>query len=246
MAKEKLVITCGRHRDALAVSYRDTSGVAWQMCDVRRFQHASFEGEQLKRKTQMKKSIKAALAITTLSILLPCAFIRAQVPSTTTQQIAAQTLRLQGSWEGVLVGQEAAGKCTITISDNSLHFQGLNTNEWYKTTFILPEGTAPQQLHATIRGSRSPDLVGKVVLTIFKIEDETLTIAGLEASDEEPPKTFDGDKSAKIVGGTPNLLGFELSALEKPKDFEGEHTFRYVLKKVQPQKKKNSGPPQSK
>ena len=117
--------------------------------------------------------------------------------------------------------------------------------EWYKTTFSLPEGTDPQQLHATIRGSRSSDLVGKVVLTIFKIEDETLTIAGLEASDEEPPKTFDGDKTAKIVGGTPNLLGFEPSAMEKRKDFEGDHTFRYVLKKVQPQKK-NSEPPKSK
>ena len=190
----------------------------------------------------MEKSLKAALAITTLSILLPGAFIRAQDVSTT---IAAQTQRLQGSWEGILVGQEATGKCSITISGNALHFQGLNTNEWYKTTFSLPEGTDPQQLHATIRGSRSSDLVGKVVLTIFKIEDETLTIAGLEASDEEPPKTFDGDKTAKIVGGTPNLLGFEPSAMEKRKDFEGDHTFRYVLKKVQPQKK-NSEPPKSK
>ena len=191
----------------------------------------------------MEKSLKAALAITTLSILLPGAFIRAQDVSTT---IAAQTQRLQGSWEGVQVGQEAAGKCTITISGNSLHFQGLNTNEWYKTTFTLPEGTDPQQLHATIRGSRSPDSIGKVVQAIFKIEDETLTIAGLPASDEEPPKTNDGDKTANILSGTPNLLGFEPSALERPKPFEDDHTFRSVLKKVQPQKNKNSEPPKSK
>ena len=88
------------------------------------------------------------------------------------------------------MGQEAAGKISITITGNALHFQGLNPTEWYETTFTLPAGTYPQQLHATIKDCAQPcDDIGKVVFAIFKIEDGTLTLAGIQASAVEPPKT---------------------------------------------------------
>jgi hypothetical protein len=110
------------------------------------------------------------------------------------------------------VGQEAAGKVSMTIAGNSLHFQGLNTNEWYETTFTLPAGTYPQQLHATIKDCPQPcDDIGKVVFAIFKIEDGTLTLVGIQGSAIEPPKTF---------GEFPDL--------------EDSRSFRYKLKKVRP------------
>jgi hypothetical protein len=167
--------------------------------------------------------IKIALAVTTLSILMPWGLICTQAAGATNPPTAAELQPLQGSWEGVLVGQEAAGKVSITITGNSLHFQGLNPTEWYETTFTLPAGTYPQQLHATIKDCPQPcDDVGKVVFAIFKIEDGTLTLAGIQATAVEPPKTF-----GEIPG------------------FEDNRMFRYKLKKVQ-SLKKVTPPPKSK
>ena len=124
--------------------------------------------------------------------------------------IAAELKRLQGYWEG----EGAGGKCSITITGNSLHYR--NSAGWYKTTFTLPVGTDPQQLHATIKDCSPPstNAIGTVVFAIFKIEDGTLTLAEVDMSDA-PPKTFSSASS------------------------------RYVLKQVQPQKK-NTEPPKTK
>ena len=128
----------------------------------------------------------------------------------TPTRTAVELNRLQGYWEG----EGAGGKCSITITGNSLHYRA-GTN-WHETTFVLPANTDPQQLHATIKDCWPPskDAIGKVVFAIFKIEDGTLTLAAYDMSDE-PPKTF------------------------------ASATSRYVVKKVQPQKKK-AEPPKAK
>src|SRR5438874_9446290 len=124
--------------------------------------------------------------------------------------IAAELKPLQGYWEG----EGAGGKCAITITGNSLHYRA-GTN-WHKTTFTLPPGTDPQQLHATIKDCSPPstNAIGTVVFAIFKIEDGTLTLAEDDMSNEAP-KTFSSASS------------------------------RYVLKQVQPQKR-NTEPPKTK
>ncbi len=128
----------------------------------------------------------------------------------TPTRTARELDRLQGYWEG----EGEGGKCSITITGNSLHYRA-GTN-WYETTFTLPASTDPQQLHATIKECWPPskDAIGKVVFAIFKIEDGTLTLAAYDTSDE-PPKTF------------------------------ASATSRYVVKKIQPQKK-NAVPPGTK
>jgi uncharacterized protein (TIGR03067 family) len=119
---------------------------------------------------------------------------------------------LQGTWEGVLVGDNEQTKITIKITGNSLHFYR-DTNFWFETKFALPAGTAPQQLHATIENSAPPtNNIGQVVRAFFKIEDGTLTLATI------------GD-----------------GAEETPKGFEAAPT-RYELRKVQPQKKNTQPP----
>ena len=102
--------------------------------------------------------------------------------------------RLQGYWEG----EGSGGKCSITITGNSLHYQ-VSTN-WFATTFILPENTNPQQLHATIKDCWPPskEAIGKVVYAIFKIEDGTLTFAETDMSDE-PPESFASASSRYVV-----------------------------------------------
>ena len=111
----------------------------------------------------------------------------------TPTQTAVELDRLQGYWEG----EGAGGKCSITITGNSLHYRA-GTN-WHETTFILPANTDPQQLHATITDCWPPseDAIGKVVFAIFKIEDGTLTLAvGIP---DEPPKSFDSATSRYVV-----------------------------------------------
>lgn len=133
------------------------------------------------------------------------------------QPTNAELQLLQGTWEGVLVGDEAQQKITITITGNSLHFHR-DTNFWFETTFTLPAGKDPKQLHATIKGcppSSPPDFMGKVVKAFFKIEDGTLTLATIGDDAEETAKGFE-------AAGT-----------------------RYELRKVQPQKK-NAEPPKTK
>src|SRR5688572_20617937 len=93
------------------------------------------------------------------------------------QPTAAALQLLQGAWEGVLVGDDAHQKITITIKGNSLHFHR-DANFWFETTITLPAGKDPKQLHATIKDCPPPaDSIGEVVRTFFKIEDGTLTLA---------------------------------------------------------------------
>jgi len=112
----------------------------------------------------------------------------------TPTRTAVELNRLQGYWEG----EGAGGKCSITITGNSLHYRA-GTN-WHETTFVLPANTDPQQLHATIKDCWPPskDAIGKVVFAIFKIEDGTLTLAAYDMPDE-PPKTFASATSRYVV-----------------------------------------------
>lgn len=90
------------------------------------------------------------------------------------------TQHLQGSWEGVQEGHEAAGKYTLTITGNSIRYQGPKPDEWYEATFTLPPGGYPQQLRATLTGAERTKDIGAVVVAIFKIEGGTLTLAGFD------------------------------------------------------------------
>jgi uncharacterized protein (TIGR03067 family) len=127
---------------------------------------------------------------------------------------------LQGTWKGVMVGHEKNGDLTITITDNSLHFHR-DAKFWFETTFTLPAGTDPKELHATInKGAQGQDSsVGKVVVAIYKIGDGKLTLVALGGGEEEKPKSFE--------------------------DAEEKGLTRYELRKAQPQNK-DAEPPKTK
>ena len=89
------------------------------------------------------------------------------------------------------------GKCSITITGNSLNYNA-GTN-WWRTTFTLPAGTAPQQLNATIKESSPPTSgIGTVVFAIIKVEDGILTLAEVDGSDM-PPEAFDSASSRYVL-----------------------------------------------
>ena len=95
------------------------------------------------------------------------------------------------------MGREANGKCTMTITGNSIHFQGSNKNEWYKATFTLPKGADPKQLYATITDCPAPDFVGKSSFSIYRIEEGKLTLAGYRPGSPDAPKSFEGDAESR-------------------------------------------------
>ena len=83
---------------------------------------------------------------------------------------------LQGHWEG----EGPPGEVSITITGNSLHYYAGPDSEYENVTFILPAGTDPQQLHATVTDSS-----GHVAIAyaIVKIEGGTLRLAVDDGSD---------------------------------------------------------------
>ena len=167
----------------------------------------------------MKRTLKKALGFTVLSLLLQCVLLGLHIGCTTHPSTASELRRLQGTWEGGVVGDKSHDKITITIAGDSFHFHR-DTNFWFETTITLPAGTDPQQLHATIKRCSPPESpIGKVVVAIFKIEDGTLTLAARGDGDEETPKSFEATEDKGLT--------------------------RYELRKVQPQKK-NTQPPKTK
>ncbi len=131
------------------------------------------------------QSLSFALALSSAVLFTAC--------QDATTRTDAELRRLQGYWEG----EGAGGKCSITITGNSLLYRA-GTN-WFKTIFRAPEGTDPRQLHATITDCSPPtNSVGAMVFAIFKIEDGTLTLAEVDGSDK-PPETFDSASSHYIV-----------------------------------------------
>lgn len=85
--------------------------------------------------------LKKSFTIAALSLLIPCALLRAQDAPATIQPTAAQTQPLQGSWEGVQVGHESAGKYTLTITGNSLQNDTLTLLRYSRNPPLLFEGS---------------------------------------------------------------------------------------------------------
>ena len=160
----------------------------------------------------MRITFRTAHGFTAASLLMSCVFLCLQAGCKTPPPTVTELQRLQGTWEGAVVGGRSNDKVTITIAGDSLHFHR-DTNFWFKTTFTLPAGKDPKELRATIKdcaGSKDP--VGKVVTAIFKIENGTLTLAALGGDDEDTkPKSF--------------------------REAEEQRLTRYELRKVQPPKK---------
>jgi uncharacterized protein (TIGR03067 family) len=133
-------------------------------------------------------TLPTTLALAAVVLLLPQATVRAQAPTAKTGPATGGLRDLQGTWEGAHVGQESAGTITLTVTGNALLFQGSRADLRYDATFTLKKGTRPQQLHATITGGGPGNDVGRVIGAVFKIENGTLSLAGIE---DDAPSTLD-------------------------------------------------------
>ena len=146
----------------------------------------------------MNPTLERALAFTVVALLVPCLLLGLQASDDTHSPTASDLERLQGYWEG----DGAAGQCSITITGNSLHFFA-REDFWFETTFVLPAGADPRQLHATIKDSSPPaNGIGQVVYAIFQIEDDELILA-VDDGSGEPPESFDDASSRYTLRKAP-------------------------------------------
>jgi hypothetical protein len=102
-----------------------------------------------------------------------------------------------GTWEGVEIGREAAGKSRITFEGDSVHFQGADPAEWYKGTITAVAGADQNQLVAKVSECPFADFVGKSSFFIYKVENGKLTLVGHKPGDPNPPKSFEGDATSR-------------------------------------------------
>jgi hypothetical protein len=156
----------------------------------------------------MKMTLKQARGFTALSQFMAAVLLGLLGGCSSRPPIAARLHRLQGSWEGVLVGREQDGKIALTITGNSLHLHR-DTNFWFETTFTLPAGAGPQQLYATVKSSAPSQgsSIGAVVPAIFQTGDRNLTLALNQDHNHAPPKGFDDD--------TPGVIHYEFWRAQK-------------------------------
>ena len=146
----------------------------------------------------MNKILATTFALAALSMLTPRLSVRAEEAKSAAQTSDKEQTALQGTWEGVEKGEEGKGKSTMTVTGNSMHFQGANKEEWYKATFKILRDKDPQQLQATITESPAKEFVGKTSIAIFKIEDNTLTLSGKKPGTSGTPNSFDDKEDTRV------------------------------------------------
>ena len=97
--------------------------------------------------------------------------------------------KLQGTWVVWELGRE--GEAKLIFSGNSIDFKGAHPQEWFKGNAVLNEESTPRQIDFTISECAIPDHVGKTSKAIYKLEGNTLTLAGPRPGDESRPNSFD-------------------------------------------------------
>jgi uncharacterized protein (TIGR03067 family) len=131
-----------------------------------------------------------------LSVLLCGAALMAAGCSTTHKSDSA---RLQGSWDGEALQGEPRHHVSFIISGNNYEFRDeTDKNVWYKGTFSLRQDSMPRQFVALVSECPFPQYVGKTSMAIYRVEGDTLTIAGNEPGKPDAPAGFDAPDAARI------------------------------------------------
>lgn len=110
-----------------------------------------------------------------------------------------QLKKLQGTWTGTEVGHEDEGEVTLEIDGNKIRFDGWHQEEWYKGTIEVAEQNDRRLLFAKVTECPVEAFNGKTSNGIYKLEDDTLTIAARAPGDPDAPKDFDDEGSRSFV-----------------------------------------------
>ncbi len=129
-----------------------------------------------------------ALAVTSMGILFVtgCASTSKHDPAS-----------LQGSWVGHEI-EGSPGECRMTITGDTLKFQGARQEEWYAAKLTLFPTTTPKQADVLIQDCSAPQYVNKTAKAIYRIEGKTMTIAANEPGDDARPMGFERTNRSRV------------------------------------------------
>ena len=122
--------------------------------------------------------------------------VKAAHGSTTTAS-AGSDAALQGTWVGQETGRRQ-GEIHLTVSGNSMKFQGASAEEWYEATLTLKTDANPKQAVARVEKCPFQQYVGKTANFIYKIEGKTLTLAGTEPGSDDSPTGFEPSPDNRV------------------------------------------------
>jgi RNA polymerase sigma factor (sigma-70 family) len=129
--------------------------------------------------------------ITTAAIILAAGTTTLAVKTSHGAQAADKNLaELQGTW----VGQETGGppgQCRLTITGETMKFQGAFPQEWYSAKLSLIRNTTPKRAAALITDCSLPLYKNQTANAIYKVEGNTLTLAGNEPGNADVPTAFE-------------------------------------------------------
>ena len=143
--------------------------------------------------------IKAKTSLITAAvIILAAGTTTIAVKASHEAQAADKTdAALQGTWLGTETGGPA-GECRMTVTGDTLKFQGARPQEWYEGKLTLAQNTTPKQVVILITDCPVPQYKNTTANTIYKIEGQTLTIAGNEPGNAAWPTGFERSATNQV------------------------------------------------
>jgi len=112
---------------------------------------------------------------------------------------AERVTELEGAWIGSPVSPvDSPQESWIFIVSKNRAIAALPTG-WLRGTFQLDTVASPKQIDIIIQQCYPQDYVGKTVLAIYKLDGNTLTLAGFEPGVTTRPTSFQKEEGIAIV-----------------------------------------------
>jgi uncharacterized protein (TIGR03067 family) len=103
---------------------------------------------------------------------------------------------MQGTWTGTDAGMNMEFK--MTVSGDNFNMESTDSSVIYKGTFVLNEKVTPKQADYKIDECNIEQYVGTTAKGIYKIENDTITIAGNEPGSDIRPTGFVADDMTQV------------------------------------------------
>ncbi len=88
----------------------------------------------------------------------------------------------------------------MTITGDTLKFQGARQEEWYAAKLTLFPTTTPKQADVLIQDCSAPRYVNKTAKAIYRIEGKTMTIAANDPGNDARPMGFERINQSRVFG----------------------------------------------
>ncbi len=186
----------------------------------------------------MKRICQRVLGFFALCLLFPWLPLCLPAGCQTNQPTQAELQPLQGTWEGIVVGEKADSKIAVTITGSSFHSHR-DTNFWFETTIMLIK---PWQGKSGFQGARENPLFGAESTVVAPAE--RIIPPGSSNPQELHVTIKDGAASQRDAIGKTVVAIFKIEdglltiaaggdgAEGAPASFEDEKVTRYELRKI--------------